>query len=84
MKRLHCQAARWHRGLGHKRTNLLASSALMSPEGSLFLEGSSALDAVATGELTFVQKLERKKLKRTQPGEAGSNYCSIHVKALTF
>ena len=62
------QAVRWHRGLGHRRTDLLAAPQSLSPEGSLSLDRPSSVDG-NTGELTFVQKLEKKKrLKRATQG----------------
>eukprot|EP01041_Mallomonas_annulata_P003889 gene3889-7762_t len=59
------QAARWQRGVGHRRTNLVAtpSPAPMAPLERSSLDSPSMVDS-AGGELTFVQKLERKKKQK--------------------
>lgn len=64
------QAARWQRGYGHKRTDLIKGSTL-DRDGSKSLSSSESKKqqpvlskSLTEGELTFVQKLERKKANK--------------------
>ena len=74
------QAKRWQRGLGHKRINFLSDPSLVASSGggsastSSFgpnrlakeVEASSFDDTAQQEDLTFVQKLEKKRAKRQQ------------------
>ena len=62
------QAARWQRGEGHKRSNLLEASSNTGGKKKKKKSGqSSSFDPTASNDnLTFVQKLERKKAHRDQ------------------
>jgi len=72
------QAARWQRGIGHVRTDMLRPSAgsvvgeikpdKVPVKKSKFLSSTTSLDESSVEELTFVEKLERKKAKRRQDG----------------
>jgi pimeloyl-ACP methyl ester carboxylesterase len=59
------QAARWQRGKGHKRTDLVQDSTVGSFKKAKPLS-NSLLAEDSSEELTFVQKLERKKLSKQQ------------------
>ena len=72
------QAARWQRGVGHKRSNLLESSMDGNPAPGGKKKKKNALreslDSASSSEnLTFVQKLERKKAQQQQNHPSTSN-----------
>ena len=79
------QAARWQRGMYNKHANIIGSGVdpiLSTPAGSKYDPNSSissmgarSLTSVASTEnLTFVQKLERRKATRLEERKLGQNY----------
>lgn len=85
------QAARWQRGAGHIRTDLIRPSTSIprSPiresegrEGGGRSHKEKSLNSLSNDELTFVQKLERKKAKKLHSSQTVS--CSLEEPQLQF